>query len=104
MLTVRVVACYLSAFFVIAMDCEWPSCPDALRELLSKVPEAAPNSGFMRQLALFQAMGNLVDKRHPLYKAFRLSVSRHSLDFTGTASAPSQYTHRNLLVAALICC
>lgn len=64
-----------------------PLTSDALRELRSFVPEAAPNPGFMRQLALFQDMGNVVDKTHPMYKAFRLSLGRHAFNCTGTSAA-----------------
>lgn len=46
------------------------SAADALSIVSARCPAAAPNTGFLRQLHLWEEMGWQLDEDHPAYKRF----------------------------------
>ncbi|WPK27120.1 hypothetical protein PUMCH_004493 [Australozyma saopauloensis] len=65
----------------------------ALHAVKRKVPDAEPNSGFVKQLALFQEMGCKVDPNHSGYRAFIVENSLE-LDPSGSLLQQSGFWQR----------
>lgn len=56
------------------MHKEHLSAADALTSLRKASPGVCPNYGFMEQLAIFENMGNKVDRDSPFYKKWKVAV------------------------------
>jgi dual specificity phosphatase 12 len=56
------------------MHKEHLSAADALTSLRKSSPGVCPNYGFMEQLAIFENMGNKIDRDSPLYKKFKVGA------------------------------
>ncbi|KAG0563809.1 hypothetical protein M758_8G057600 [Ceratodon purpureus] len=56
------------------MHKEHLSAADALTSLRKASPGVCPNYGFMEQLAIFENMGNKVDRDSPFYKKWKVGV------------------------------
>lgn len=65
-----------SATVVLAhlMKSDQLSVDEAIAFMKKIHPKANPNVGFLEQLQLYEAMGNTVDKTHPVYKQYRLQL------------------------------
>jgi len=84
------------------MHKEHLSAADALSSLRKASPGVCPNYGFMEQLAIFENMGNKVDRDSPFYKKFKVGVLGDSfakgemMESSSYASDPGSSSNRPL--------